>query len=70
MTFALKTAVGMAALSFALVGCASAPDPSPRLLAAESSFQMAQADAATNEFRDALRSTRRKSRSSMRGTST
>ena len=49
MTFALKTAVGMAALSFALVGCASAPEPSPRLLAAESSFQMAQADAATNE---------------------
>lgn len=48
MTFALKTAAGMAALSFALAGCASAPDPSPRLLAAESSLQMAQGDQDTN----------------------
>jgi outer membrane protein OmpA-like peptidoglycan-associated protein len=48
MTFALKTAAGMAALSFALAGCASAPDPSPRLLAAESSLQMAQRDPDTN----------------------
>ncbi len=45
----LKTAAGMAALSFALVGCASAPEPSPRLLAAESSLMMAKANPATFE---------------------
>ncbi len=49
MTFSLKTAAGMAALSFTLAACASAPDPSPRLLAAEATLQRAQADPATNE---------------------
>ena len=36
MKNALKTAAGMAALSFVLAGCMSAPAPSPRLLAVES----------------------------------
>jgi outer membrane protein OmpA-like peptidoglycan-associated protein len=49
MKNALKTAAGIAALALALGGCASAPDPSPRLLAAESSLRMARADAATFE---------------------
>lgn len=49
MTYALKTAAAMAALSFALAGCASAPDPSPRLLAAEASLQMAKSESATME---------------------
>lgn len=39
----------MAALSFALAGCASAPEPSPRLLAAEASLQRASANPATLE---------------------
>lgn len=39
----------MAALSFALAGCASAPEPSPRLLAAEASLQRASANSATLE---------------------
>jgi len=49
MKNALKTAAGIAALALALGGCMSAPDPSPRLLAAESSLRMARADAATFE---------------------
>jgi outer membrane protein OmpA-like peptidoglycan-associated protein len=49
MKNALKTAAGIAALTLALGGCMSAPDPSPRLLAAESSLRMAKADAATFE---------------------
>lgn len=49
MKNALKTAAGVAALALALSGCMSAPDPSPRLLAAESSLRMARADAATFE---------------------
>ena len=36
MKNALKTVAGIAALTLALGGCMSAPDPSPRLLAAES----------------------------------
>ena len=50
MKNALKSAAGMAALSFVLVGCASAPDPSPRLLAAESSLQQAKATPTTFEL--------------------
>lgn len=49
MKNALKTAAGMAALSFVLAGCMSAPAPSPRLLAAESSLQMARANPTTFE---------------------
>jgi outer membrane protein OmpA-like peptidoglycan-associated protein len=49
MKYALKTAVAIAALSFAAAGCASAPDPSPRLLSAEASLRMAKADSATME---------------------
>jgi outer membrane protein OmpA-like peptidoglycan-associated protein len=49
MKNALKSAAGMAALSFVLAGCASAPAPSPRLLAAESSLQQAQANPTTFE---------------------
>jgi outer membrane protein OmpA-like peptidoglycan-associated protein len=49
MKNALKTAAGIAALTLALAGCMSAPEPSPRLLAAESSLRMAKADAATFE---------------------
>lgn len=49
MTFALKTAAGMAALSLALAGCMSTPEPSPRLLAAEATLQQARADPATYE---------------------
>lgn len=45
----LKSAAGVAAIALALSGCMSAPDPSPRLLAAESSLRMARADAATFE---------------------
>lgn len=37
------------AMALALAGCASIPDPSPRLLAAEASLQRAKADAATME---------------------
>lgn len=46
---ALKGAAGLAALSFVLAGCASAPAPSPRLLAAEATLQQAKADPATFE---------------------
>ncbi len=49
MKHALKSAAAMAALSFALAGCASAPEPSPRLLAAEASLQRASANSATLE---------------------
>lgn len=49
MTFALKTAAGMAAFSLALAGCMSTPEPSPRLLAAEATLQQARADPATYE---------------------
>jgi outer membrane protein OmpA-like peptidoglycan-associated protein len=49
MKHALKSAAAMAALSIALAGCASAPEPSPRLLAAEASLQMASANSATLE---------------------
>lgn len=49
MKFTLKAAVATAALTLALAGCASAPDPSPRLLAAEASLQMAKGSAATFE---------------------
>ncbi len=49
MKFALKAAAGMAALSFVLAGCASAPAPSPRLLAAESSLQQARSNPNTFE---------------------
>lgn len=45
----LKTAVGMTALSLALAGCMSTPDPNPRLIAAEASLLRAQADPATFE---------------------
>jgi outer membrane protein OmpA-like peptidoglycan-associated protein len=49
MKYALKSAAAMAALSLAMAGCASAPDPSPRLLSAEASLRMAKADPATME---------------------
>jgi len=49
MKYALKSAAAMAALSIAVAGCASAPDPSPRLLSAEASLRMAKADPATME---------------------
>lgn len=49
MKYALKSAAAMAALSIAVAGCASAPDPSPRLLSAEASLRMAQSDSATME---------------------
>ena len=49
MKYALKTAAGMVALSLALAGCASAPDPSPRLVTAEASLQRAKANPATFE---------------------
>jgi outer membrane protein OmpA-like peptidoglycan-associated protein len=49
MTHALKSAVATAALVLALAACASAPDPSPRLLAAEASLQAAKANPATFE---------------------
>jgi outer membrane protein OmpA-like peptidoglycan-associated protein len=43
----LKMSAALAALSFALGGCASTPDASPRLLTAEASLQQAKADPAT-----------------------
>jgi outer membrane protein OmpA-like peptidoglycan-associated protein len=49
MKFALKSAAGLAAISLVLGACASAPDPSPRLLAAESSLMQAKAKPATME---------------------
>lgn len=45
----LKTAAGMTALALALGGCLSPPEPSQRLLAAESSLRLARSDAATFE---------------------
>lgn len=45
----LKSAAATAALSLALGGCMSAPDPSPRLLAAEAMLQQARANPATFE---------------------
>ncbi len=49
MKHTLKETVGFAALALALGACASTPDPSPRLLAAETSLQRAKADPATME---------------------
>jgi outer membrane protein OmpA-like peptidoglycan-associated protein len=45
----LKTSAAIAALAFALGGCMSTPDPSPRLLAAEATLQQAKANPATFE---------------------
>ena len=47
MKNALKTTAALAALSLALGGCMSTPNPSPRLLAAETTLQQAKADPAT-----------------------
>src|SRR5689334_9935180 len=49
MKNALKTTVAIAALSLALGGCMSTPDPSPRLLTAEMTLQQAKANPATFE---------------------
>jgi outer membrane protein OmpA-like peptidoglycan-associated protein len=49
MKRSLKTAAGLAALSFALGGCMSTPAASPRLLAAEATLQQAKANPATYE---------------------
>jgi len=49
MKNALKTTAALAALSLALGGCMSTPNPSPRLLAAETTLQQAKADPATYE---------------------
>jgi len=49
MKYALKSSAGFAALALTLGGCASAPNPSPRLLAAEASLQQAKANPATME---------------------
>jgi outer membrane protein OmpA-like peptidoglycan-associated protein len=49
MTYALKSSAGFAALALTLGACASAPTPSPRLLAAEASLQQAKANPATME---------------------
>jgi outer membrane protein OmpA-like peptidoglycan-associated protein len=49
MKNALNMTAGMAALSFALGGCMSTPDASPRLLAAEATLQQAKANPATYE---------------------
>lgn len=49
MTYALKSSAGFAALALTLGACASAPNPSPRLLAAEASLQQAKANPATME---------------------
>jgi len=49
MNNALKTTAALAALSLALGGCMSTPNPSPRLLAAETTLQQAKADPATFE---------------------
>jgi outer membrane protein OmpA-like peptidoglycan-associated protein len=46
MKTALKTTVGLAALAITLTACASAPDPSPRLLSAETALLRAKADPA------------------------
>ncbi len=47
MTHFLKSSAGIAALSLFLGACASAPDPSPRLLSAEASLQKAKSDPVT-----------------------
>lgn len=44
MKIAHKTAAAMAVLAFAIAGCASVPDSSPRLLAAEASLQQAKSN--------------------------
>lgn len=49
MKNALKAAAGLIAISFALAGCVSTPNPSPRLLAAEAMLQQAKSDPATFE---------------------
>ncbi len=49
MKTALQTTIGLAALAVTLAACASAPDPSPRLLAAEVSLERAKADPAMME---------------------
>jgi outer membrane protein OmpA-like peptidoglycan-associated protein len=49
MRNALKTAAAAAALALALGGCASTPEASPRLLAAESTLAQSRADPATSE---------------------
>jgi len=49
MKNAFKKTAGIAALAVALGACSSVPDPSPRLLAAESSLQRAKADPAAME---------------------
>jgi len=47
MAHYLKTTAAIAALTMALAGCASAPEPSSRLLTAEQSLMAARADPAT-----------------------
>lgn len=49
MKNALKTSASLAAFALVLGACTSTPDPSPRLLAAETSLQKAKADPATME---------------------
>lgn len=49
MTHSIKMTVSSAALILAFAGCASAPEPNPRLLAAEASLQRAKADPAVME---------------------
>lgn len=49
MNTALKTAAAAAALALALGGCASTPEASPRLLAAESTLAQSKANPATAE---------------------
>ncbi len=49
MTYPFRTTVSSAALALTLAGCASAPEPSPRLLAAEASLQRAKANPGTME---------------------
>jgi outer membrane protein OmpA-like peptidoglycan-associated protein len=49
MKHALHTSAGIAALALVLGACASSPDPSPRLLAAEASLQTVKADRASME---------------------
>jgi outer membrane protein OmpA-like peptidoglycan-associated protein len=49
MKNALKTTAAVAAISLAVGGCMSTPDPSPRLLAAEATLQQAKANPATFE---------------------
>jgi len=49
MKYALTKTASIAAIALALGACSSTPDPSPRLLAAESSLQSAKANPATME---------------------